>query len=202
MFSSPRYGAVTRPIPARLAPALLTVAATLLLGAAELPFAPRWRWFESEALLPVTGLVFAGAAGLLACHLAQLSAALRPTLSSTTLPAALAAAALPGVSPAALLVPLALAVHAALRRADARLATAAAGLGIALATAALWLPDPALHLAGALAMLGAAALEVRRAANPADNDNVRDEPPAFWSLPQDPSRARQPQRTSSPVLGE
>ena len=202
MFSSPRYGAVTRPIPARLAPALLTVAATLLLGAADLPFAPRWRWFESEALLPVTGIVFASVAGLLACHLAQLSAALRPTMSSAAFPAALAAAALPGVGPAALLVPLAIAVHAALRRPDARLATAVAGLGIALAAAALWLPDPALHLAGALAMLVAAALEVRRAARPAGNDNVRAEPPVFWRLPEDPSRARQPRRTSSPVLGE
>ncbi|WP_158298995.1 hypothetical protein [Sphingomonas psychrotolerans] len=188
-----------RPILLRLAPALLALAATLLLGTTGLPFAERWRWFESAALLPVIGIAFAAAAGLLACHLALLSITPRPSLFASALPAALIAGALPGLGSAALLVPLAIAAPAALRRP----AGAAALGGVAIALAAAWLHSPALHLAGALAMLAAATLEIRRAARPAANDNTRNEAfTAFWSLPEDAGCARQPARTSSPVLGE
>jgi hypothetical protein len=196
------YGAVIRPILARLAPALLALAATLLLGTIELPFAPRWRWFESTALLPVIGIVFASAAGLLACHLALLSVAPRRPRFASALPAALIAGALPGLGAPALLVSLTLAAHAALRTRAPK--TALCGLGgVAIALASAGLHSPILHLSGALAMLAAATLEIRRAARPAANDNVRNAPfTAFWRLPADPLRAREPARTSSPVLGE
>lgn len=196
------YGAVIRPILARLAPALLALAATLLLGAIGLPFAPHWRWFESTALLPVIGIVFASAAGLLACHLALLSIAARPSRLASALPAALIAGALPGIGTAALLVPAALAAHAALRTATRKVALCGLG-GVAIALAGAGLHSPILHLAGALAMLAVASLQIRRADRPAANDNVRNTPfTAFWRLPEDPRRARQPARTSSPVLGE
>jgi hypothetical protein len=196
------YGAVVRPILARLAPALLALAATLLLGAIELPFSPRWRWFESTSLLPVIGIVFAGAAGLLACHLALLSVTPRRSYSAGALPAALIAGALPGLGATALLVPLTLAVLAGLR-APTR-AAALAGLGaVVIALAGVGLHSPPLQLAGALAMLAAAALQIRREARPAANDNIRNAPfTAFWRLPEEPLRARQPARTSSPALGE
>jgi hypothetical protein len=181
---------------------LLALAATLLLGTIELPFAPRWRWFESTALLPVIGIVFASAAGLLACHLALLSIARRTSGFASALPAALIAGAVPGLGAAALLVPLTLAARASLRKRVR--AAALCGLGaVVIALAGAGLHSPILHLSGALAMLAAATLEIRRAARPAANDNVRNAPfTAFWRLPADPLRARQPARTSSPVLGE
>jgi len=201
MLHASRYGAVTRPILARLAPALCTVAATLLLGTAG--DAGAWRWFESVALLPAIGILFAGAAGLLACHLALLSIAPRFSLAAAALPAALIAGALPGLGVAALLVPLAITAHAALRLPGHRIAALAGLVGVALAVTATWLHSPALHLAGAIAMLAAAMLQIWRAARPAVNDNRRDAPfITFWSLPEAPDRATQPARTSSPVLGE
>ncbi|MDP5279052.1 hypothetical protein Q9Q95_08960 [Sphingomonas sp. DG1-23] len=196
------YGAVIRPIPARLAPALLALAATLLSGAIALPFAPRWHWFESAALLPVIGLVFASAAGLLACHLALLSVAPRPSRLASALPAALIAGALPGLGAAALLVPAMLAAYAAFRGPARKPALCGLG-GATLALFGAGLHGPILPLAGSLAMLAAATLLIRRAARPAVNDNVHNAPfTAFWRLPEDPLRARQPARTSSPVLGE
>ena len=195
------YGAVTRPILARLGPASLALAATLLLGAAGDIGA--WRWVESTALLPLTGIVFATAAGLLACHLAMVSVAPRSSGPASALPAALIAGALPGLGAAALLVPLAIATYAAFRLPALRV-TALAGLcGIGVAAAAAGLHSPALHITGALAMLAVAALQIRRAARPAVNDNSPDEPfTVFWSLPEKPLRATQPPRTSSPFAGE
>jgi hypothetical protein len=201
MLHASRYGAVTRPILARLAPALFTLAATLLLGTAG--DAGAWRWFESMALLPAIGIVFASAAGLLACHLALLSIAPRASLPASALPAALIAGALPGLGVLALLVPLVITAHAALRLSGHRIAALGGLGGVAIAIAAAWLHSPALHLAGAIAMLVAATLQICRAARPAVNDNHGAAPfITFWSLPEEPDRATQPARTSSPVLGE
>lgn len=203
MLIRSEYGAVTRPIPARLAPALLTVAATALPGVAS--GAGGLHWFESPALLAMLGIAFAAAAGLLACHLALLSAARSAPLPASTLPAALIAGALPVLSTAALLVPLAITSYAALRLPRFRFAALAGMGGIGAAFAALPLHSPALRVAGSLAMLAAAALQMRRDAQPAenDNDNDRDAPVlTFWSLPEAPLRATQPVRTSSPALGE
>jgi hypothetical protein len=195
------YGAVTRPILARLAPTLLALAATLLLGLAG--GTGGWRWFESTALLPLIGIAFAAAAGLFACHLALLSITPRPSLSANALPATLIAGALPGLGTAALLVPLAIGVHAATRLRGLRIAALAGLGGTGAGFVAGWLHSPVLHIAASFAMLAAAALQIRRGAGPAGNDNHRNEPfTAFWSLPEEPLRARQPARTSSPFTGE
>jgi hypothetical protein len=200
MLLRSRYGAVTRPILAPLAPALLALAMTLLLGMTSGTGA--WRWFESTALLPLTGIAFATAAGLLACHLALLRVSPRPSLSATILPAALIAGALPGLSSAALLVPLAIATHA-IRLPGLRVAALAGLGGVGAGFVAGWLHSPVLHITASLAMLAAAALQIRRCARPAGNDNHHNEPfTAFWSLPEEPLRARQPARTSSPFPGE
>jgi hypothetical protein len=102
-----------------------------------------------------------------------------------------------------LLVPLAIAAYAALRLPALR-ATALAGLGgVGTALAAAWLDSPALHIAGTLTLLAAAALHIGRAARPAANDNADNAAfTAFWSLPEGRLRATHPPRTSSPVLGE
>jgi hypothetical protein len=201
MLLRSRYGAVTRPILARLAPALLALAATVLLGTAA--GTDGWRWFESTALLPLTGIAFAAAAGLFACHLALLSVAPRSSFSAGALPAALITGALPGLGMAALLVPLAMGVHAAIRVPALRVAALAGLVGTGAGFVAGWLHSPILHIVASLSMLAAATLQIRRCARPAGNDNDRNEPfTAFWCLPEQPLRATQPARTSSPFAGE
>lgn len=203
MSQASRTHVPARPILPRLIPALLALAATLLAGSVPIPFAGVAGWLESPALLPAIGVVLAGAAGLLACHLALTMIAPRPPPSATALPAALIAGALPGLDAGALLVPLALAAQAIFRLPQLRAPALTGAIGVAMAAAAAGLHSPAIHLAGALVMLAAAALQIRRAANPAGNDNRRNEPLAvFWSLPDTPCHATQPPRISSPELGE
>lgn len=204
MLSFPRYGAVTRSIAARLAPPLCALAATLLLGAAGPRVPGAWELLESLALLPVMGPLLASIAGLLACHLAWTSALPFSRDAASVLPAALIAAALPGVGAMALLVPLSVSLLALRVRVRAGRLAALLGLGgAATGIAAAWLGSPAAGTAGALTMLAAAALLIRRAARAADNDNRRDEPfVAFGSLPGDPGRAKRIPWTSSPGLGE
>ena len=91
MFQASRTGALARPILPRLVPALLACAATLLAGAAPIPFAGVAGWLESSALLPILGVVLAAAAGLLACHLALMTIAPRLSPWAGALPAALIA---------------------------------------------------------------------------------------------------------------
>lgn len=190
------HGGATRPILFRLARPLLAAAAALLLGAIGAPQPGAWQLLDSLGLTPLTGLLFAAAAGLLACHLAQAGASPARSAADTALPAALIAAALPGPGSAALLVPLLL-LSSRLRhpRPIDLLALAGTGAGIAAA----WLGCPLLGTLGALAMLGAATLTIRRTARRGVNDNA---PPAFWSLPEGVHYARQRERTSSPGLGE
>ncbi len=186
---------------ARLAPALLAVMATLLLGAVASSQTGAWRWFESTTLLPLIGVVFAAAAGLLACHLAQLSASPAPSMGA--LAAGLTAAALPGLSVVGLLIPLAIGAYAAVRRPRLRFVAAIGLAGVATAGAAAWLNSPIAHLAGSLIMLAGAALQVWHAASPAANDNRGDGASSgFWSLPDGSSCATQPARTPSLVSGE
>jgi hypothetical protein len=196
MQLTPSPSAVPRPILSRLAPSLLAAAATLLLGAIGAPQPGAWQPLDSLGLAPLTGLVFAGAAGLLACHLAQASTVPVRAAADTALPAALIAAALPGSGSAALLVPLLLlALRLRRPRPTDLLALAGTGAGIAAA----WLGTPLIGTLCALAMLGAATLTIRRADRLAVNDNA---PPAFWSLPEGVRYARQQERTSSPGSGE
>lgn len=203
MFQASRPGTLARPILPRLAPALLALAATALAGLPRLPFAGVAGWLESPGLLPGVGVALAGAAGLLACHLALLSVAPRRAALADALPAAMVAGALPGLGAGALLVPMALALHALLRQPSRRGPALVGVFGVTVALAAAGLHSPALHLAGCFGMLAAAALQIRRTAQPAGNDNRRAEPLAvFWSLPDAPCHATQPPRTSSPELGE
>ncbi len=198
MLLRSRYPPIAPALLTRLAPALLVLAATLLLGMIDLPFAQRWRWFES----PMTGLVFAGVAGLAACHLALLSTALRDPLTAA-LPAALLAGALPGPGLAALLVPLTISAYAAVRLPGLRAAARIGLAGTAIALAAAGLHSPALHLAGSLTLLAAATLQIRRPGQQAANDNSRDEPfTLFWGRPAQPVHAMLRDRTSSPISGE
>ncbi|MDV3457647.1 hypothetical protein RZN05_11680 [Sphingomonas sp. HF-S4] len=196
MQHAPSPIALSRPILSRLAPPLLAAAVTLLLGAIGTPQPGAWQLLDSLGLAPLTGLLFAGAAGLLACHLAQTSAPPARPAADTALPAALIAAALPGPGSAALLVPLLL-VAPRIRR--PRATDLPALVGTATGVAAAWLGSPLLGTFGALTMLAAAALAIRRAARCAAND---DAPPALWSLPEEVRYARQRERTSSPGLGE
>ncbi|TGX50189.1 hypothetical protein E5A73_17355 [Sphingomonas gei] len=201
MLLCSRYPSAPRPILARLGCALLALAGTLLLGTIESRWSPSWRWFESPEMLPMIGLVFASAAGLLACHLASLTNN-RSTAWAAALPAALLAGALPGLGSAALLVPLALSAHAALRLPALRPAALAGLAGTTIALIAAGLHHPALHGAGALTLLAAAAVEIGRSGRAA-NDNRRDEPfTLFGGRPAHPPRAMPPARTSSPVLRE
>lgn len=58
------YGAVTRPIAMRLAPALAALATTLLAGMTGSSRPGAWQTPDSAALMAVTGLLLAGAAGI------------------------------------------------------------------------------------------------------------------------------------------
>ncbi|AQR75386.1 hypothetical protein [Sphingomonas sp. LM7] len=202
MLHPPGHGAVIRPIPARLAPALLAVATTLLLGAVGTPHPGAWQLLESLGRESLTGLFFAAGAGLLACHLAQTSVTPSPT-SAAAFPAALIAASLPGPGSLALLIPLALAAHQIHQTRRLQLLAALGLAGVVAGIVAAALHSPAIGTVGALAMLAAATLMIRHATRPAANDNLRDEPfVAFWGLPDAPTHATHPERTSSPVLGE
>jgi hypothetical protein len=194
-----RHGAVTRPIAARLAPALAALATALLLGAFGPARAGAWLALESPEPMAVTGLLLAGAAGLFACHLALLTARPAPSHVASALPAALIAGALPGLGAAALFVPLCICGYATLR---ARLRPAALlGLfGALTGIGGAWFDDPIFGTMASLVMLAAAALPLIRSPRAALNDN---RPPEalgeFWILPDDDTH---PVRASSPGLGE
>jgi hypothetical protein len=195
MLVPPGYGAVTRPIAMRLAPALVAAASTLLAGMTGPARPGAWQMLDSAALMAVTGLLLAGTAGLLACHLAQLTVRPAPSLSASALPAALIAGAVPGLGVAALFVPLGLCVRWRSRPAALfGLLGAAAGIG------SIWLDSPVLGTSASLAMLAAASLLLRDAVRPATNDNRPVERfGAFWILPDNDRHAK---RASSPGLGE
>jgi hypothetical protein len=179
----------------RLAPALVVLAATLLAGMAGPSRPGAWQMLDSAAAMAATGLLLAGAAGLLACHLAQLTARPFPSLSASALPAALIAGAVPGLGVAALFVPLGLCVRSRFRPAALfGLLGAAAGIG------SIWIDGPALGTSASLAMLAAASLLLRDAGRAAINDNRPAERfGAFW-IP--PDNDRHASRASSPGLGE
>lgn len=199
MLIPPGYGAVTRPIAMRLAPALAALAMTLLAGMTGPSRPGAWQMLDSTAAMAVTGLLLAGAAGLLACHLAQLTARPFSSLSASGLPAALIAAAIPGLGVAALLVPLGLCGHAAMQS-RFRPAALFGLLGAAVGIGSIWLDSPVLGTSASLAMLAAAALLLRDAGRPATNDNRPVERlDAFWILPDNDRHAS---RASSPGLGE
>lgn len=199
MLVPPGYGAVTRPIALRLAPALGALATTLLAGMTGPSRPGAWQMLDSAVLMAMTGLLLAGAAGLLACHLAQLTARPAFSLSASALPAALIAGAVPGLGMAALFVPLVVCAHAVSRSRSSHSAPfgllgAAAGIG------STWLDSPVLGTSASLAMLAAASLLLRDAAHSAINDNRPVERfGAFW-IP--PDNGRHAKRASSPGLGE
>lgn len=198
MLVPPGYGAVTRPIAMRLVPALVATATTLLAGMAGPSRPGAWQTLDSMAAMAVTGLLLAGAAGLLACHLALTA---RPAFSrsASALPAALIAAAIPGLGVAALFVPLGLCGHAAMQS-RFRPAALFGLLGAAVGIGSVWLDSPVLGTSVSLAMLAAASLLLREAARPATNDNRPVQPfGEFWILPDNDRHAS---RASSPGLGE
>lgn len=143
--------------------------------------------------MAVTGLLLAGAAGLFACHLAQLTAR---ASASPALLAALVAGALPGLSMASLLIPLGAGVYTIWRvgpRPAILLGLAAALAGMA----ATGLDSPVLGTAASLAMLASAALLLRRQRPGNDDHPIRFG--EFWNLPEDDTQAA---RAASPGLGE
>ncbi|KRC81536.1 hypothetical protein [Sphingomonas sp. Root241] len=199
MLVPPGYGAVTRPIALRLAPALAVLATTLLAGMTGPSRPGAWQMLDSAAAMAVTGLLLAGAAGLLACHLAQLTARPFPSLSASALPAALIAGAVPGLGMAALFVPLVLCGHAA-TRSRFRPAALFGLFGATAGIGSIWIDSPALGTSASLAMLAAASLLLRDAGRAAINDNRPVERfGAFW-IP--PDNDRHATRASSPGLGE
>lgn len=194
-----RYGAVTRPILASLAPALAALATTLLLGTLGTARTGIWLALESPLPMAVTGLLLAGAAGLFAGHLALLTARSFASRLASALPAALIAGALPGLATAALLVPLGICGYAAVRE-QLRPAAWLGLAGVAIGIAGAGFGDPALGTIASLVMLAAAALPIVRPAHRAGNDNRPAERfGEFWILPDDGTHAA---RTSSPGLGE
>lgn len=199
MLIPPGYGAVTRPIATRLAPSLVVLVTTLVAGMTGPSRPGAWQTLDSAALMAVTGLLLAGAAGLLACHLAQLTARPALSLSASALPAALIAGAVPGLGVAALFVPLAICAHAVLRS-RSRPAALFGLLGAAAGIGSMWLDGPVLGTSASLTMLAAVSLLLRDAARPATNDNRPVERlGAFWILPDNDRHAS---RASSPGLGE
>jgi hypothetical protein len=195
-----RHGAVTRPIASRFVPALCALAATVLLGVAG-PHAPgAWELLESPGWLPAIGIIIAGAVGLLACHLAQLSVAPFPAATTGMLPAALLAAALPGIATPALLVPLAVSAHMLARHRREALCGLA---GVLAGLVAAWLQSPEFATVASFALLAAATLLIRNAEQPAANDNAGDERSAErWIVPDGRPYVTQPARTASPERGE
>jgi hypothetical protein len=197
MFLATRYLAVPRPIALRLAPALVALATTLLLGCTGPSRPGAWQALDAAWPMALTGLLLAGAAGLLACHLAQLTARPSPFVTTRALPAALIAGALPGLTVAALLVPLLVCAFAAARTRHRPAAlfglfSAAAGMGSA------WLASPALGTAASLAMLATAAL-LLRAPRPGNDNRPVERFGEFWNLPEDGTHAAW---AASPGLGE
>ena len=198
MLLPPRYSAVTRPIATRLVPAFVALLATLLPGLAGPSRPGAWQMLDSDALMAATGLLLAGAAGLFACHLAQLTARPASSLLASALPAALIAGAVPGLGAAALLVPLGVCFHAILR-ARFRPAALFGLLGAAAGIGSIWLDSPALGTAASLAMLATAAA-LLRPAGAAINDNRRVEGLGVFWIP--PGDDRHVVRAPSPGLGE
>ena len=148
--------------------ALAALAATLCLGLAGPPLpgvVPLFGWGG-------LGLILAGAAGLLAAHLARLSAtpAGPAGAAGAALPASLLVLAMPGLGAVALVLPCLLALVCARRDSGQRVAALAAMLG----AFALYASIGAHPFAGALAaaMIPAIALlALRGAALEAANDN-------------------------------
>jgi len=193
------YGAVTRPIAMRLAPALVALAATLLAGMTGPSRPGAWQMLDSAALMAVTGLLLAGAAGLLACHLAQLTARPAFSLTASALPAALIAGAVPGLGMTALFLPLGICGHAVLCS-RFRPAILFGLLGTAAGVGSTWLDSPALGTSASLAMLATASLLLRDAAHAATNDNRPVERLGEFWIP--PDNDRHATRASSPGQGE
>lgn len=199
MLLPPGYGAVTRPIAMRLAPALGVLSTTLLAGMAGSARTGAWQMLDSAAAMAVTGLLLAGAAGLLACHLTQLIARPAFSLSASALPAALIAGAVPGLGLGALLIPLGICGHAVLCL-RFRPAVLFGLLATATGIGGTWLDSPVPGTLASLAMLAAAARLLRDAVPIANNDNRPAEGLGeFWILP---DSDRQAPRASSPGLGE
>jgi hypothetical protein len=183
----------------RLAPALVVLATTLLAGMAGASRPGAWQMLDSMAAMAVTGLLLAGAAGLFACHLAQLTARPAFSLSASVLPAALIAGAVPGLGMAALFVPLGICGHAILCS-RFRPAVPFGLLGASAGIGSAWLDSSILGTSASLAMLAAASLLLRDAARLANNDNRPVERLGeFWILPDNDRHAP---RASSPGLGE
>ena len=174
-----------------LAAALACLAATLTLGAFGPTTAAPARLLGWEAF----GLAVAGGTGMLAWHLAALTALPPSALSRAAMPAALIPLlVLPQAGIAALLVPAALAL--ALPRAD----QLAASLALAGTVAALG-AGPLAQTAAAVTMVGAAWLCRPRC--PAANDNPSLERLSrFWPVPQAAVYATEIGRDSGSGFGE
>lgn len=181
--------------------ALAAVAATLLLGLAGAPVP------GLAALLPwgMFGLALVTGAGLLAWHLARLTA--MPASSADPAAAALPAAllpilALPAIGQAAL-APAALIAAAALRRDPSQRIVALLVQGGA--TAALLAPsgNPLVACFVTATMLAAASIALRPGIARAANDNPSMErAPGFWLLWTTPIHARKTARESLSGNGE
>ncbi|UZK67543.1 hypothetical protein [Sphingomonas sp. M1-B02] len=189
-----------------LAIALYALGGTLLLGVAGPAMPGLWELLGALGLLPLLGLVLAGGAGLLACHLAQLTAVPlgRASFAKAALPAFLIpAAAIPAMGVAALLPPLAIAVILARRVPEQRDAGLIATLGTLAGLAAAGLGNAWLGSGASIAMLAAAWLSLHRSGKPAGNDDpglerMRD----IMRLPEGAAYARQRGGSRSPCQGD
>ncbi len=148
--------------------ALLTFAATLVLGLAGAPLPGPVALFGWGGL----GLLLAGCAGMLAWHAARMaSTPAGPSgQAGAALPAAILALAVPGIGAAALIVPCALAILVARRDSDARIAALAVHGG-ALALLVTGSASPLLGAFACAMIPGIAWLSLRGAALGYANDN-------------------------------